>query len=193
VRVRVDGHPLVEKLDGKPVLMDPGEHVLRFEMDGAKPVEERVVIRTGEKNRVITTAFTTAAATGGGDHPPPPPSPDTTSGSGGGINFLPWALIGVGAVGLGLFTFFGLKGKGEIDDLRNTCGKTSSCPQSAVDDAKGKLIVADVSGALGLVAAGVGVYLLVTQKPAPAAVKAGTSFDVQALPGGASAGLTGRF
>jgi hypothetical protein len=188
VRVKVDGQALVERLDGKPLLVDPGEHVLRFEMEGAKPIDERVVIRTGEKNRVITVTFTPADAGG-----PPATVPETPTSGGGGVSFLPWALIGVGAVGLGLFTYFGLKGKGEIDDLKNTCGKTSSCAQSDVDDAKGKLVVADVSGALGLVAAGVGVYLLVTQKPAPATVTTGSELEVAPVAGGAVAGLRGAW
>jgi hypothetical protein len=188
VKVTVDGQPLTDKLDGKPVVVDPGEHTFRFEIAGAKPLEERLVIKTGEKNRVVNVSF------GGETAPVPTPTPTPTQDAGGGAGFLPYALIGVGVVGLGMFTFFGLKGKGEIDDLKNSCGKTSSCAQSDVDDAKGKLIVADVSGALGLVAAGVGVYLLVTAKPAPVSVKTGsTRFDVAPLPGGGMAGLSGSF
>lgn len=41
VRVTVDGQALAAKLDGKAVALDPGQHVLRFEMAGAEAVEQK--------------------------------------------------------------------------------------------------------------------------------------------------------
>jgi hypothetical protein len=60
VTVTVDGQPLVSKLDGKPLAVDPGEHVFRYEAAGFPPVEEHAVIHASEKNRVLNVRFGSA-------------------------------------------------------------------------------------------------------------------------------------
>jgi hypothetical protein len=51
VSVSMDGHQLVETLEGTALSIDPGEHVFVFTAEGASPVEKRLVIREGEKDR----------------------------------------------------------------------------------------------------------------------------------------------
>lgn len=51
VTVSLDGQPLAEKLDGKAIDVDPGEHVFKFESAGQPTVEKKLVIVEGEKNR----------------------------------------------------------------------------------------------------------------------------------------------
>ncbi len=68
VRVELDGAPLVARLDGKPIALDPGEHTVRFEREGAAPAEQHVVARAGEKNRLVVVALP-------GTPPPAPPRP----------------------------------------------------------------------------------------------------------------------
>lgn len=60
----VDDVRVRERLDAVAIALDPGPHVLRFEMGGAHPVEQQVVLRAGEKERRIAVAF-------------PPPNPTT--------------------------------------------------------------------------------------------------------------------
>jgi hypothetical protein len=57
VRVTVDGERDAERIDGKPVSLDPGEHRFRFERDGEEPVEQALVIRAGEKERLLRVRF----------------------------------------------------------------------------------------------------------------------------------------
>ncbi len=74
VRVSVDGQPLVPRLNGKPVNVDPGAHEFTFEATGKPPVTERLLVSEGEigrRERVIV-----GAAPGG---PPAAPSPLATS------------------------------------------------------------------------------------------------------------------
>jgi hypothetical protein len=52
-QVTIDGAPLAESLDGKPQPVDPGQHVFRFTRPGSDPEEASVVLRAGEKNRVV--------------------------------------------------------------------------------------------------------------------------------------------
>ena len=79
VRVLLDGAVLTERLDGKPMLIEPGEHFLRYESAGTVPFQERVVIRVGEKNRALTVQLQPAAAPSASEPPPAtaPTAPDS--------------------------------------------------------------------------------------------------------------------
>jgi hypothetical protein len=66
--VTLDGEPLTDVLDGKPLPVDPGEHVLRFTLPGSAPAESRVVVRAAEKNRAVTVTFAATSVA-------PPPGP----------------------------------------------------------------------------------------------------------------------
>ncbi|MGO9836766.1 MAG: hypothetical protein ACLP1X_21430 [Polyangiaceae bacterium] len=51
VAVTIDGQPLVARLEGTAISLDPGEHVFGFEAAGQAKVEKRLVIHEGEKDR----------------------------------------------------------------------------------------------------------------------------------------------
>jgi hypothetical protein len=51
--VLVDGAAYLDHLDGMAKPIDPGVHKLRLEVDGAPPVQQDIVIRVGEKNRIV--------------------------------------------------------------------------------------------------------------------------------------------
>ncbi|MGK3983752.1 hypothetical protein WME99_11990 [Sorangium sp. So ce136] len=70
VRVLVDGRLLAAALDGKALPVDPGPHTFRYEPAGGPAVEERVLIREGEKNRAITVIL--GAPPAGGPSSPRP-------------------------------------------------------------------------------------------------------------------------
>ncbi len=57
VRILIDGQLATERLDGNPIAIDPGDHTVRFEANGARPVDERILLRQGEKNRILTVTF----------------------------------------------------------------------------------------------------------------------------------------
>jgi hypothetical protein len=105
VKVSVDGESFATVLDGKPLLADSGAHVLRFERDGSVAVEQEVVLRAGEKARLVTVRLrpTRAApvaseaptAPGQSQAPPSPPfsARHVTSGA------LALGAVAVGATG----------------------------------------------------------------------------------------------
>jgi hypothetical protein len=108
VTVSFDGEPFVSKLDGRPIEVDGGSHVLRFERPGSEPVEQRVVLRAGEKARVVTVMLrSTAAAT---TQPPvtpepveaPPPEPEPLL-SARHVTAAALVLGALGAAGTGVF------------------------------------------------------------------------------------------
>jgi hypothetical protein len=61
VNVTFDGAPFVTLLDGKPVEVDVGEHVIRFTREGSLPVEQKLLLRAGEKARVVSAVLRSAA------------------------------------------------------------------------------------------------------------------------------------
>src|SRR5580692_3876063 len=69
VTVTLDGAPFATLLDGKPVPLDSGPHVLTFQREGSTPVEQKLVVRAGERARVINVTLPSA----GGEPITPPP------------------------------------------------------------------------------------------------------------------------
>jgi hypothetical protein len=112
VAVSFDGEPFVSKLDGRPIEVDGGPHVLRFERPGSEPVEEHVVLRAGEKARVLTvTLRSTTVATPPGTAEPetaepepvtPPPEPEPML-SARHVTAAALVLGALGAAGTGVF------------------------------------------------------------------------------------------
>jgi hypothetical protein len=93
----------------------------------------------------------------------------------------------VSAVAVASFATFGAVGKSDIDDLRATCA--GHCKQSDVDSAWSKLIVADVSLGVGVVAAGLATWLFLAPRKRDASARA----SIAPIPHGATIGVTASF
>ena len=172
VKVIVDGDTLATRLDGRPMAVDPGEHAVRFETEGMPPVEMRVIIQVGEKNRLVKVQFHPARAVVAPiATPPDKPVPTTEIAAPKSVSswsppIAAFVLGGAGVLALGSFAFFGVTGKGDLNELKSTCAPY--CAQSALDAAKTKLTVADVSLAVGVVSLGVAAVMLLTGSKADA-------------------------
>jgi hypothetical protein len=195
VRVTVDGQLFAEQLDGKGAPIDPGEHVVRFEMAGAAPIEQRVLIREGEKNRAVSASFPPPHPGTTVDpirQPPPgkrddphrtlPDSPRKTLGFIG---------IGVGAAGLVVGTVAGGLVIAQHQTLAPSCpgGHCPSSDRASVDRYNLTANVANAAFPIGGALAVTGVVLVVT------APKAGSSGGARWAPliGPAFAGVKGVF
>jgi hypothetical protein len=80
VKVTFDGAPFATALTGKPMEADAGEHVVRFEREGSVPVEQKLLLRAGERARVVSVTLVAVpvpvdAAVVEAETPPPPPAP----------------------------------------------------------------------------------------------------------------------
>ncbi len=196
VTVTVDGQPFTTGLDGKSIPIDPGVHTFRFETKGAPPVEEKVVVHQGEKDRNLLVTFKTES-----DAPLPyalPPESLTTPEPrhAAGVPVASIVLAGVGVVALGSFAYFGATGRSDASNLRDTCAP--SCAPSRVDDVKTKLLVADISLSAGVVAIAAAAVIYFTRPRADIVAATGRAahrrvFDVKALPGGGMATLGREF
>src|SRR5262249_37200287 len=89
VRVYLDGLRLLDRLDGRSVPVDPGAHTFRYVADGYGAVEESVVVREGERQRVLQVQLALAQ-----ESARPVPA---------------FALAGIAAVALGVGAYFGVR------------------------------------------------------------------------------------
>lgn len=191
VRVLVDGKVIAEKLDGRPVAVDPGEHVFTYEAPGLAPVSERLLVRQGEANRLVSVSMGPPASARAAAPPAEPPAP--TEESGAKIPLASWVLGGAGLVSLGVGAVFLASGKGDHSDMESGCAKTRSCSQSEVDSAKTKLLVGDVAVGVGIVGIGAAIVLALVSKDEPAPKPAATRLEVKPVTGGAFATFGARF
>jgi len=204
VVVTLDGAMLLSELDGKAVAIDPGQHTVRFEHPGADPIEQQIVVREGEKDRVVEVSFAPVGADLGRKEDPYGMSTSTASRDAGTkanrpfdrTRLRPYAYVagGVGAAGLISFAVFGLVGKSQQSDLEHA-GCRPDCSQSKVDAIHTKYTLADISLGIGVagVGGGVALYFLSRPKTPTHASDAGLRLDVKAAPGSARLNLSGAF
>jgi hypothetical protein len=141
--------------------VDPGVRIFRFDHVGSTPIERKVVIREGQKGRLLKIVF---------DPRPPPPPPKTLPAE--RRYRVPGASVVFGAVGaaaLGSFTYFGISGRHDAAELGDGCGRDKTCREDQVTPIRTKLLVADISLAVGLVSLGAATYLFFAgnEKPPP--------------------------
>lgn len=182
--VLVDGTPFAPWV-GKQLEVDPGEHKVTVRYAGAEKTVPLVAV-AGDRIRKIEVSF---AATKAVVVPPEPKvTPDESH---------PVAAYVLGAfslVAFGSFAGFGITGKMEADEYYRQpdgCAHTMSCDEAEVSSTLTKLIVADVSLGVGVVAFGVGLGLFLDHhlnSPATA-----VQWRVTPVPGGMTAGIATSF
>ncbi len=139
--VTMDGKPLVERLDGKYVMIDPGEHTFVFTTTGHLPKTLHAVVHEGDKQRRIKVQFGAAAE----DEPapevkpseppqaphnvelPPAEEAETHSSPGNGQRVAAVVVGSVGVVGLGLGIAFAAAAASTWSTSKSECN-TTSCP-----------------------------------------------------------------
>jgi hypothetical protein len=160
-----------ERLDGRRLEIDPGQHTLRFErgdragVGRSAPIDKQILVREGEKNRFVDVVLDD------GDKAAPPEAPRA---AGKPFPLLGAVFAGVAVLGGVGFAYFAATGQSDVDHLRTTCAPR--CAQGDVDSAKTKILVANVSLGLGVVAAGAATYFFFFFAPDPATVTVGARF-----------------
>lgn len=149
---------LLTRLDGKAVEVDPGEHRFRVERAGGDVVEQKLVVREGDKLRRVEVVFGAGAT---------PPSPLPAEGE-RQVTPAFWIVGSAGLAGLALFGGLagaGLAKKSDLDD--RACAP--ACPSSDVDEVRSLFLGADISLGIGIAALAVAPILYFTSPIEPAA------------------------
>jgi hypothetical protein len=157
VRVLVDGAPLVSRLDGKAVPVDPGEHTFRFEPEQGAPLERRIIVRENDKGRLLSVVLPAA------ESPKTAPPAAEGASSGRSIPAVSYVLGGVSLIGLAGFAYFWLGAVSDAKDLQPTCA-ARGCREGDLEAPRDKALVADISLGVGVAAALAAVGFYVFQK-----------------------------
>lgn len=215
VSVLMDGATLSAAMIGMPLPVDPGQHVFEARGPSAQSAPVTITVSEGGKETVMLTLRPTGAAAS----PPPTQSSaspagttlssdplssgDTVHSSGSGLRVGSYVAFGVGAVGLGVGTYFLVKSGSTRDsatNLFNTCNATPPCSYSDKAQIDSKDHDADSQrniGAGALVVGGVGVAtgvtLLILSSHHSAASARSEAPHVTPVFGFRSLGLVGTF
>ena len=159
VKVLVDGGKVSDTIDAHALALDPGEHKVRFERADGRAIEEKVMLRPGEKNRLIELSFQVKAAPAP-ETPKTPPPPVTPEGDKGfHVPLLGWVGLGVGVAGGVMTVAFALSANSDESHLRSTCAP--SCDSSQKSSIDTKVVLANVGFGIGVVGLGVAVVTTV--------------------------------
>ncbi len=183
VRAIIDGAIVIDKVDPKPIPIDPGMHHLRVEKSGLGPLEQNIEIHEGEKARVVNfsweTSFVQSQPNGEASRPAPPTV---------------FVLGALGLAGVGVGTYFELTGLARRSSTAGDGlgGCSPHCTQAQVDDVRNVVRAGDITlgaGALFLVSAGI-LYLA---RPTVTSRDRGdqSGFIGGPIPGGFVAGFRG--
>jgi hypothetical protein len=158
VKVIVDGGTVSQTIDAHALALDPGEHQVRYERADGRVVEEKVMLRPGEKNRLIELSFqvkTPVVETPKVVAPPKPPPED----HGFHVPLLGWVGLGVGVAGGVMTAAFAMSANSDENRLRTTCAP--SCDSSEKSGVDTKVVLANVGLGVGLVGLGLAVVTTV--------------------------------
>ena len=166
-RVSMDGQPLVDRVTGSAVSIDPGEHRFAFDdANGLSHVEQTVVVREGDHDRrvrVVLQAVRTETATSGTSSPTEAPQPEApasvnagSTGVGSTQRLIGLVVGGTGVAGLVVGSIFGLVSKSTYDNaFRTECRSTpNGCSTQGAEDGQTAHTQAMVS-TVGFIAGGV--------------------------------------
>lgn len=138
VTVTVDGHPLVSRLVGSPLSVDPGAHAFTFEAAGRRAVTRTFVLKEGEKGRIERIVFDDGAVSSTSARPVPPgpvvtalsSSAETAPHGMGTRKAVALAIGGVGVAGVAAGGVFGLLAMTAWNRAKSECPTTANCTQS---------------------------------------------------------------
>ncbi len=183
---------------GDLVRVDPGEHVVSVTAPGARAAQSKITIAEGQRVEVpvqlVAEGFQEAPAATPAPAPPEAEgeaatAPETASGP------FPWRMVGlvaagVGVVGLGVGTYFGIDAISKNNTSNQTGCSNDVCQPGAYatrEDAKSSATVSTIAFVAGgvLAAAGITLWLVAPKGDAAAQV------TPIALSGGGGMALTG--
>jgi hypothetical protein len=149
VRVAVDGQPLATKLDGQAVAINPGRHLVHFELADGTALDQEILVKEGGKDQAVAVVLGRPPTTLSiGNKASATAGTSAHGGASGPWKTVGWMLAGVGVVGVGVGTAFGVVA---INDKSSAHCVADMCLAGPLSDARTAAIIADV----GLIAGGV--------------------------------------
>jgi hypothetical protein len=197
VHVKIDGLPLVDKLDGTAVPVDLGRHRFGFDAEGMAGTEKILVVHEGDKGRHERVVLGGVRSSS----PPAAPFPSSTVSAAPpatrspGMPTAAYVAFGVGAVGLAVGSAFGVAALSDKSTLDSgPCPTATTCRSGTdLDSLHSHEIAANIGFGVGLVGAVAGVVFWLLR---PTASESGHAHNpgrsVESLIGANGVGLGGR-
>ncbi len=187
--VDVDGEPRPLARATSSLFLDPGEHLLRVSAPGKSPYSTKVIVPPGPASLTVTVpaldnAVTTVTASPGLAPRDAPADGTRTAGI---------IVVGLGVIGLGFGTYFGVRTLDKKSTGREHCVGTQ-CDEvgvAALDDAHTSATVSTIAFGVGVAGVGAGLWLLL-RPTAPAAPATGRA-RVRPMIGAGSLGVEGAW
>jgi hypothetical protein len=158
VRVLVDDVQLLTAIEARALPVDPGEHKVRFERADGTSVEDKVMLRPGEKNRIVELSFQKTPAPVAGKPVAPVTLPPAEQAPGFHVPLLGWIGLGAAVAGGVMTAAFAVSANSAETHLRDTCAP--SCDPAEKSSVDTKVILANVG--LGVGIAGLGLAVVST-------------------------------
>jgi len=184
--VVVDGTPMGAGVLGTELPIDAGEHTILASGRGRRAWSGTFTIAANATAKVeIPVLESAASGAGSAELPAPAPAPSETRTS-PLARTVPFVLAGVGVLGLGVGSYFGLRTFSLKSDADAECdGQTCTTRGLELDHrASDAAAVSTVAFSVGVLAVGAAVVLWLTA-PRPSSTKAGTALPHALRPGGA--------
>lgn len=165
VKLSIGGELIMNRLDLRAIELDPGTYKLQFEREGSTPIEREVVVRQGQKNKVVEISFAKSATSGTSSPSSSSPQPSSSSSSDAiqpkpNKSIAPWIVGGAGvalAATGGVFWFLSESSRSDL--VAANC--SPRCDSGDVDGIKTQRLIGDVLMGVGAVAIGAAIVWLV--------------------------------
>lgn len=194
--VTIDGVVLTDRVDGTALRVDPGSHKFVFAAPGLVPLEKTFVAREGQKNRRETVVLLSSAPTSVVAPTAPQPVAQDEAGVSAASSWSAqktFAIVvgGVGIVGVGVGSFFGLRASSKWSQAKSDCAggcSNDAVAQTEKNDAHTAATLSTIAFGVG-VSALLGATLLWFTAPTASAPTTRTSLRVQPAAGAGSGAL----
>ena len=169
VRVTSGEAQIADGLYGRPTAIDPGRHELRFELPDGQSVTKSVVVRQGEKDRIVAIKLPRSEFTAAASAEAPAATADTST------NIAPdsekkrftvpvasYVAYGGGVAALATWGTFGLLGRHKDKQLVDCSPNCPSSRHADYDTMKRDYLIADIMLGVGAAAIVAGTVTLFT-------------------------------
>jgi hypothetical protein len=179
VAISIDGSKVADRLDGKPIELDPGEHEIVVEASGGRRARERVVLAVGDRNRRLALLLPAASAPPAAPRSVPATPPTVTPHRGRApVPTVAWVLGGVAVASGAVGGYLAISGLQDEDDMREHC--RPGCAQGDIDALERRYLFADIGLGVAILSAGAFAWLVLSRPevttaraPAPRRAAAG--------------------
>jgi hypothetical protein len=164
LQVFADGSVIATPDLARPVILEAGPHVLRFEAAGYQMVELERALRPADRELEVAVVM----------RPNLPPAGSANSDEGAPaatsrpVPVLAVTLASVGVVALAGSLYFGLRSHSQYEDLKSSCAPM--CNPSQADSVRSKALISDVALITSAAAFGAAAWVYFSSKPSQAPV-----------------------